>query len=72
MPAVATGNWGCGAFKGSPDLKFLIQLMAASECGRNLVYYTFQNKKLKRELQEMYEFLNDKNLTVGKIFRLFL
>lgn len=46
--------------------------MAASECGRNLVYYTFQNKKLKKQLQEMYEFLNEKNLAVGKIFQMHL
>jgi hypothetical protein len=29
-PPVATGNWGCGAFRGDPEFKFLIQLLAAS------------------------------------------
>jgi poly(ADP-ribose) glycohydrolase len=31
MPAVATGNWGCGAFGGDPLLKGMIQLMAAAQ-----------------------------------------
>ncbi|KAG9063801.1 hypothetical protein KI688_003913 [Linnemannia hyalina] len=50
---IATGNWGCGAFGGHLQLKFLIQLMAASVCsaysrvddgddlGRDLVYFTY-------------------------------
>ncbi|KFH70804.1 hypothetical protein MVEG_03652 [Podila verticillata NRRL 6337] len=29
---IATGNWGCGAFGGHLQLKFLIQWMAASVC----------------------------------------
>ncbi len=29
-PAVATGNWGCGAFHGHPSLKALLQWAAAS------------------------------------------
>lgn len=30
---VATGLWGCGAFNGDPEVKALIQLMAASQAG---------------------------------------
>ncbi|KAG0324438.1 hypothetical protein BGZ99_001820 [Dissophora globulifera] len=55
VSAIATGNWGCGAFGGHLQLKFLIQLMAASVChgysaddrddslplGREIVYYTY-------------------------------
>ncbi|EDV19228.1 uncharacterized protein TRIADDRAFT_33951, partial [Trichoplax adhaerens] len=36
--AIATGNWGCGAFGG------LIQMMAAAEAGRPVCYYTFGDK----------------------------
>ena len=39
LPAVATGNWGCGAFGGDPRLKLLIQLMAGSQAGRDLAYF---------------------------------
>ncbi|KAF8948509.1 hypothetical protein BGZ47_004473 [Haplosporangium gracile] len=50
---IATGNWGCGAFGGHLQLKFLIQLIAASVCaaysrvddgdvlGRDLIYFTY-------------------------------
>lgn len=28
---IATGNWGCGAFGGDPELKTIIQWLAASQ-----------------------------------------
>lgn len=28
---VATGNWGCGVFGGDPELKAMIQWLAASQ-----------------------------------------
>lgn len=28
---VATGNWGCGAFGGDPELKAIVQWLAASQ-----------------------------------------
>lgn len=28
---IATGNWGCGAFGGDPELKAMIQWLAASQ-----------------------------------------
>jgi hypothetical protein len=37
-PPVVTGNWGCGAFCGDPEFKFLIQLMAASAGGYSFKY----------------------------------
>ncbi|OVA18990.1 Poly(ADP-ribose) glycohydrolase [Macleaya cordata] len=30
---VATGNWGCGAFGGDPEIKVIIQWLAASQLG---------------------------------------
>lgn len=36
---IATGNWGCGVFGGDPQLKSLIQWMAASQAGVPMVYY---------------------------------
>ena len=39
---IATGNWGCGAFGGDFELKFLQQWLAASYAGvEKLYYYTF-------------------------------
>ncbi|RZR70922.1 hypothetical protein BHM03_00002331, partial [Ensete ventricosum] len=28
---IATGNWGCGAFGGDPEIKSIIQWLAASQ-----------------------------------------
>ncbi|KAL4272431.1 hypothetical protein GQ457_13G013430 [Hibiscus cannabinus] len=39
---IATGNWGCGAFGGDPELKTIIQWLAASQALRPFIsYYTF-------------------------------
>ncbi|KAJ9187182.1 hypothetical protein P3X46_002667 [Hevea brasiliensis] len=39
---IATGNWGCGAFGGDPELKTIIQWLAASQALRpSIFYYTF-------------------------------
>jgi poly(ADP-ribose) glycohydrolase len=40
---IATGNWGCGAFKGNLELKLIIQWLVASYVRRPLVYFTFGN-----------------------------
>lgn len=44
--AVATGNWGCGAFNGDFELKLLIQWLAASLAGKELHYFPFDHKGL--------------------------
>jgi hypothetical protein len=62
---IATGNWGCGAFGGHLELKFMIQLLAASVCGgyskddqddrlplgRNMIYYTYGLEELGKEIE---------------------
>jgi poly(ADP-ribose) glycohydrolase len=65
---VATGNWGCGAFRGDPQLKSLVQLMAASVCHRDIVYFTFDDKRLCRGIREMYNYLKFRNTTVGQLY----
>ncbi|XP_063291325.1 poly(ADP-ribose) glycohydrolase [Pelobates fuscus] len=72
LSAVATGNWGCGAFGGDPRLKALIQLLAAAEAGRDLVYFTFADQVLMRDIYKMYNFLTTENKTVGDIFHLLM
>lgn len=51
--------------QGDPKLKSILQLMAASQCGRNLVYFTFRDKTLVRQLSEVHDLLMDKKATVG-------
>ena len=48
---IITGKWGCGAFKGDPQLKFLIQWLACSEAGKEMHFCslgdkTFQNAEM--------------------------
>ena len=68
LSAVATGNWGCGAFRGEARLKFLLQLMACSEVGREMAYFTFGDARLQEELAAMYDHLVGIDATVGKFF----
>ncbi|XP_055389722.1 poly(ADP-ribose) glycohydrolase isoform X2 [Condylostylus longicornis] len=67
-PGVATGNWGCGAFGGDSQLKALIQLMVCTITNRPLLYFTFGDKKLSKEIHEMYVFLIDNNINVRQLF----
>uniref|UniRef100_A0A671R2B6 poly(ADP-ribose) glycohydrolase n=2 Tax=Sinocyclocheilus anshuiensis TaxID=1608454 RepID=A0A671R2B6_9TELE len=68
LSAVATGNWGCGAFGGDTRLKALLQFMAASEAGRDVAYFTFGDEELMRDVNAMYRFLKDKCVTVGTLY----
>ncbi|XP_055369137.1 poly(ADP-ribose) glycohydrolase isoform X2 [Betta splendens] len=69
-PDVATGKWGCGAFNGEPQLKALIQLMAAAEAGRGLAFFTFRDEKTKRDVEQMYKLLVREDVTVGQLYAL--
>ncbi|XP_077092995.1 poly(ADP-ribose) glycohydrolase isoform X4 [Siphateles boraxobius] len=68
LSAVATGNWGCGAFGGDTHLKALLQLMAASEAGRDVAYFTFGDERLMRDVHVLYTFLKDNCVTVGDLY----
>jgi len=61
---IATGNWGCGAFNGNKQLKAIIQLIAASQAGRPLVYLTFRDQNLVESFYKVYEYLLKEKATV--------
>jgi len=44
---IATGRWGCGAFRGDSQLKFILQWLAASQASRNMSFYRFDDVELK-------------------------
>ncbi|XP_036385389.1 poly(ADP-ribose) glycohydrolase [Megalops cyprinoides] len=69
FPAVATGNWGCGAFGGDPKLKALIQMMAAAVAHKDVAYFTFGGHALAQDVRDMYHFLTTRNISVGRLFR---
>ena len=70
LPPVGTGNWGCGAFRGNPKLKVLLQLMATAVTGRSMVYFTFGDTALRDEIAEMYMHFVKHEITIGLIFSL--
>ncbi|XP_044069659.1 poly(ADP-ribose) glycohydrolase [Siniperca chuatsi] len=70
LSAVATGNWGCGAFGGDTRLKALIQLMAAAEAGRDVAYFTFGDAQLMKDVHEIHTFLTERHVTVGRLYNL--
>ncbi|XP_032693523.1 poly(ADP-ribose) glycohydrolase isoform X1 [Lontra canadensis] len=72
LSAVATGNWGCGAFGGDARLKALIQILAAAVAERDVVYFTFGDSELMRDIYSMHTFLTERKLTVGEVFKLLL
>ncbi|CAH2068829.1 unnamed protein product, partial [Iphiclides podalirius] len=67
---VATGNWGCGRRqRGHPQLKLLLQWLAASVAGvPALIYYTCGNEKLFK-LDTLVRVLVDRKWTVGQLTR---
>ncbi|XP_011689783.1 PREDICTED: poly(ADP-ribose) glycohydrolase-like [Wasmannia auropunctata] len=68
LPAIATGNWGCGAFRGNPKLKVLIQLMAAAAAGRSMVYFTFGDTKLRDDVAAMYAHLIHHDIDIARLY----
>uniref|UniRef100_A0A3Q0S3X3 poly(ADP-ribose) glycohydrolase n=1 Tax=Amphilophus citrinellus TaxID=61819 RepID=A0A3Q0S3X3_AMPCI len=65
-PDIATGKWGCGAFNGDPQLKAVIQLMAAAKAKRGLAFFTFMDKHLEQNLEQIYHLMVTEKVTVGK------
>ena len=66
--AIATGKWGCGAFHGDAYLKTIIQLLAASEVGRHVVFFTFGDSPIRLQLEEMYAAIKDRKVGECAIF----
>ncbi|CAF0809366.1 unnamed protein product [Rotaria sp. Silwood1] len=66
--AIATGNWGCGAFNGDKYVKAIIQLMAASKARRPLIYAAYRDKTLVHSFGVVYEYLKAHNATVGGLY----
>lgn len=44
----------------------LLQIMAASQSGRDMAYFTFGDAELMRDVSDLHTFLTDRKVTVGK------
>uniref|UniRef100_A0A667X990 poly(ADP-ribose) glycohydrolase n=1 Tax=Myripristis murdjan TaxID=586833 RepID=A0A667X990_9TELE len=65
-PDIATGKWGCGAFNGDPELKAVIQLMAAAVAKRGMAFFALRDDTLKKSLQHIHHLLTTQEVTVGE------
>ena len=68
--AVATGKWGCGAFKGDPHLKTVLQWMAASAAGRDMVLFTFDSSELVSDISRLHSWVVGNGVTVSQLWSL--
>ncbi|KNC51642.1 Poly(Adp-ribose) glycohydrolase [Thecamonas trahens ATCC 50062] len=68
--AVVTGNWGCGAFGGDPELKFVLQWLAASTSGRSMVYCTFGDPAFAAAAAAMVDTVRAAATTVAGLYSL--
>ncbi|WCJ21810.1 Poly (ADP-ribose) glycohydrolase (PARG) [Euphorbia peplus] len=67
---IATGNWGCGAFGGDPELKSIIQWLAASQALRpSILYYTFGISALQ-SLDKVSEWIRRHEWSVGDLWNM--
>lgn len=69
--AFATGNWGCGVFGGDPQLKSLIQWLAASAVGRELHYYSYRDERME-QLDKIFTTLRGKKIRCCQLYDLLL
>jgi len=51
--AVCTGKWGCGIYNGNIQLKFLIQWIAASRAGREMIFYGFADNEKSSLIKDL-------------------
>lgn len=58
---IASGRWGCGNFLGDPQLKFILQWIAASKTNRDLVFYRFKDASLK-DMERVVKRFKDSNI----------
>jgi len=65
----ATGNWGCGAFGGDPQLKALLQWLAASAADRDLVYYPFGDHRVDK-LDKVVQKIKDSGARCQDVYRM--
>ncbi|KAJ3683507.1 hypothetical protein LUZ60_013734 [Juncus effusus] len=66
---ISTGNWGCGAFGGDPQIKSIIQWLATSQALRPFFhYYSFEHPSLLR-LNQIMRWILENGWTVGELWK---
>jgi len=60
---IATGRWGCGAFKGCSQLKLLLQWIAISYCKRDAIFVNIKDETLN-DADKVIKLFQEKPLNV--------
>lgn len=58
---IVSGGWGCGAFGGDLYHKFVIQVLAAAAAGKELVFSSYHDTKVKAKLEGMIDLIDGKS-----------
>eukprot|EP01083_Nonionella_stella_P089622 250122_1 len=70
MDVVSTGNWGCGIFRGDPQLKAMLQWISITLSNRSVAYYTFNDRRVANgQLTEFIKDFSAKQITIGSIWK---
>ena len=81
---ISSGNWGCGAFGGDYELKFIQQWLAATYAGvEKLYYYTFGRKEMNKVIKnlekikslipaDLFEYITETELIKGEVLDIIL
>ncbi|XP_004304700.1 PREDICTED: poly(ADP-ribose) glycohydrolase 1-like [Fragaria vesca subsp. vesca] len=67
---IATGNWGCGAFGGDPEVKTIVQWLAASQARRPFISYYTSGMKALENLDQVSRWIQQHQWTVGDLWDL--
>ncbi|KAM7489325.1 hypothetical protein LguiB_026809 [Lonicera macranthoides] len=65
---IVTGNWGCGAFGGDPELKAIMQWLAASQALRPFIYYYTFGLEALQALDLVSEWILSHGWSVGDLW----
>eukprot|EP01112_Ceratiomyxa_fruticulosa_P009743 TRINITY_DN2553_c0_g2_i1.p1 TRINITY_DN2553_c0_g2~~TRINITY_DN2553_c0_g2_i1.p1 ORF type:complete len:463 (-),score=100.62 TRINITY_DN2553_c0_g2_i1:1896-3284(-) len=68
----ASGRWGCGAFGGDLELKFIQQVIGCGAAKRPLVFMTFGDPKQQANCESLYQHLLKQNIHTGQLFNALL
>ncbi|KAI5670049.1 hypothetical protein M9H77_19902 [Catharanthus roseus] len=67
---IVTGNWGCGAFGGDPEVKAIIQWLAASQALRPFIMYHTFGMKTVQSLDQVTQWIISQDWTVGELWNM--
>jgi poly(ADP-ribose) glycohydrolase len=67
--AIDTGLWGCGAFGGDPEIKAVIQILAACQSGtRNMVFRPSGHDTVAEKMSLLLSVLRKRGMTVSDVY----